>query len=368
MSTNTKIMAGIVVVAAIAGIVSVSRSRGPAPASKAPIKIAAVLGLTGYAAEDSLGVKRGIDLAVADLAAKGIAVHVDYQDDKTDPKQTVSAVQYLISTDKPAAIIGPIWSYLEDAAVPLLTQDKIVNYAPANTSEFTTGGPYDFHGAVKNQLIVPSAAQWLQAKNAKKVAIIISKDAWGDSVDKAFQAAVARAGGQVVLDDAILTDDNSASAMSADLAKAKSLGAEAIMFTGYDEEDVALVERRKELGFTAPVLAHTREYQELLSAKTVSPDELAGVDYLSVEVAPGFVAEYEKAYGQEPGNYSDRAYDGVMLLVQAIQNVPQADGDALVAYIRAHPYQGYAGLYQFDEKGDLKGGNWVIYPVIKRSP
>ena len=356
----------MVVVVVIVVIILSARSPKTTPGTNGPIKIGAVLGLTGYASVDSLNVKRGVDLAVADLAAKGVVVDVSYQDDKTDPKETVSAIQYLVANDKPQAIIGPIWSFLEDAGAPVLTQAKLVAFAPANTSEFTTGGPYIFHGAVKNEKIIQPIADWLRAKNIQRVAIIVSKDAWGLSVDSRFQAAAAAASSSIVLDDQILSQQDTASVTSSDITKAKSLKAQAILYTGYDEGATILAKKRTQLGFQVPTLVHGQFYGPLIDRGAVTKDEVKGTDVLEVPPSPDFVAKFKAQYGQVPGIYADRAYDGVMFLVDAIQHAPSTDGDALAEYIRTQThYQGYAGLYEFDAKGDLQGGSWTIDPVLK---
>lgn len=360
---KSSILWGIIVIAIIAIVIVVGMREQDKP--QAHIRLGAVLGLTGYAADDSMGVKRGVDLAVADLARKGVTVEVRYEDDKTDPKQTVSALQYMIATYKPQAVIGPIWSFLEDAGAPILTQHRLVGYAPADTTEFTMGGPYMLHGAVKNELIAEPAAGWLRDKKISKVAIIVGKDGFGSSVAKAFRNAAFQAGTKVVFDDAILGNGESGATMSTYLSKAKAAGAEAVLFTGYDEEAVVLAQRRPQIGFNVPVLAHTREYQRLLSGGTISESDVRGIDYISAENSPEFVAKFKAVYGQEPGNYSERAYDGAMMLVAAIQNATSTDGETLTAYIRSHPYQGYAGTYRFDQKGDLVGGGWIIHPVVK---
>jgi branched-chain amino acid transport system substrate-binding protein len=151
----------------------------PAPRS-AGIHIGAVLGLTGDAATDALNIKRGIDLAKDDLAKQGVEVEIVYQDDHTDPKQTVSAIRYLLSTAKPQAIIGPTWSFLEDAAAPVIAQEKIIAYAPADTSEFVNvRSPYQFHGAPRNALSVKPMVAWMLQHGSKRIAIITDSSAWG---------------------------------------------------------------------------------------------------------------------------------------------------------------------------------------------
>ena len=80
------------------------------------IRMGAVLSLTGQGATDAEEMRRGIELARTDLAKRGIAVDVVYEDDATDPKRTVAAFEKLARVDQVDFVVGPTWSFLGDAA------------------------------------------------------------------------------------------------------------------------------------------------------------------------------------------------------------------------------------------------------------
>ena len=356
----------LLVAVLIVGAILITFIRKPVVGEE--IRIGAVVSTSGDAAADGLNIKRGIDLAVADLAKKGVKVSVEYQDDQTDATKAVSAVQYLLSTFKPQVIVGPTWSFLEDATGPVIAGAKIVAYAPANTSEYTSAiSPYNFRGAPLNALAVGPMAEWLQVNNKSRVAIIYDKSPWGESVGKSFRDAVTRAGKTIVLEETTVPfGPDAASVTSLFLAKAKALNADVILWTGYDPEAVALVRKRAELNYNVPVIAQTTAYQALLSRKAVDPKEVNNMFYLAIPRSQEFVEKFEAAYGEEPGNYADRAYDGVMLLVEALQNSPTNDSDAISSYLHTKlKYQGYAGTYEFNENGDVKSGKWVILPIVE---
>ena len=356
----------ILVAVLILGALTVGFIRKPVAGGE--IRIGAVVSTSGDAAADGLSIKRGIDLAVADLAKDGVKVRVEYQDDQTDPTKAVSAVRYLLTTFKPHAIIGPTWSFLEDATGPVIAQEKIIAYAPANTSEYTSAiSSYNFRGAPLNSLAVGPMADWLQKNNKSRVAIIYDKSPWGESVGKSFRDAVAKAGKTVVLEETTVPfGPDAASVTSLFIAKAKALNADVILWTGYDPEAVALVHKRAELGYNVSVIAQTTAYQALLSRDAVDPSEVNNMFYLAIPRSQEFVEKFEATYGEEPGNYADRAYDGIMILVEALQNSPADDSDAISIYLHTKlKYQGYAGVYEFSENGDVKSGEWIILPIVE---
>lgn len=366
---KNKWLVGAVIVIIIVGILVYLKQNQKVSNSGETIRIGAVLGLTGQAATDSLNIKRGLDLAKSDLAKKGITVDINYQDDNADAKKTVSAVQFLISTYQPQAIVGPVWSYLEDAAGPVIATNKIVAYAPADTSEFVSArSPYNFRGAPQNALIRQPVADWLRANNKKRVAIIVDKAAFGASVEAPYRSAANDAGASVAYSEEIPTfSSDPVGLVTAALLKAKSANADVILWSGYEPESAALIKKKAELGLAnVPVIAIGNTLVSLLSRNAVNANELKGVYHISVPHNPDFVQKFKAVYGEAPGDYADRAYDGLMIIVNAIRNASQKNGDSIAAYIREDThYQGYGGLYEFNENGDVKGGTWVIQPITQ---
>src|SRR3989344_6019821 len=102
MKTTYKILIGIVVLVLVIFLFINNENK----ANASDVKIGAVLSLTGFGSSDSENIKRGMELAKEDLAKKGVIVNIDYQDDKTDPKETVTSVRFLASKN-PDAIVGP---------------------------------------------------------------------------------------------------------------------------------------------------------------------------------------------------------------------------------------------------------------------
>lgn len=333
------------------------------------IKIGAVLGLTGEAATDSLNVKRGLDLAKEDLASKGTNVEIYYQDDKTDPKQTVSAIQYLVTTIKPQTLVGPIWSFLDEAAVPVIAANKLVSYAPADTSEFVSGKSlYNFRGAPLNALLEEPLTEWLKANHKTRAALITSKDGWGVSVHKPFEEAARAAGAAVVVDETIQSFSPDAATIAATImTKIRAAHADVILWTGYEPDGVTIAKKREELGLNGVSLIDAGTILKTLASRNAITKKEAGNSYfIAVPTSEAFIAKFKAKYGEEPNSYADRAYDGLMILVDAIQHAPTGDGDSIALYMHDHThYQGYGGLYEFNENGDVKGGGWVIRPVVE---
>lgn len=354
---SKKIVLGIVIVflVALAGITL----SGP-DASDEAIVLGAVLSLSGSAAFDGESIKNGIDLAVFDLHNQGVAVDVIYEDDETNPKATVNAVQKLTSFDKPKAIIGPTWSFLGDAAAEALASHNLISYQPANTSEFVdVGRSTVFFGAVKNANKEKALADFFKDQDYKRVAIIIDGTAWGQSNIAPVTEAIRQNGGEVVYVEKIEGDDSTV--VSTSLTKIKHANADVIFWTGFLDAGSLILRKSHDLNLGIPIIGE--QLLGLGDNYEIAKDLDSGVYTINISDNNAFIEKYRSHYGQDPNDYADSAYDGLMILVEAIQNT-DGSTEAIADYLRNDlKYEGYAGTYEFDENGDIEGGEWIIRKV-----
>jgi branched-chain amino acid transport system substrate-binding protein len=357
MSKTAKIIIGIIVLALVVwGLISVNK-KAPAPTSTTSIKVGAVISLTGPAAINGLDIQRGMDLAKKDLAAKGIQVAIEYQDDQTDPKQSVNAVQQILAIGKPDVFVGPIWSFLLDSAVPVIDKAEVVSFSPCSSSEYINSkSPYVFYGYVRNALKAAPASAWLEQVGAKKVAVIVSKDAWGDSNEKAFNQAVTDSGAKVVLTEKIPFGGEFDS-LPTILTKVKAAGADAVLWTGYDDGATVFIKKMHEFKLDVPVLA-TDAFKSVTAKGVVALNPSDRVYVFDTPKNSTFADKFKTEYSIAPGECADTAYDGLMILADAIQN---HGSTPLANYLRSDVnYSGYAHDYKFDANNDVSGGEWVV--------
>lgn len=329
-----------------------------------PIVIGAVISQTGYAAVDGMNIKNGMDMAVEDLKKEGVNVKIVYEDDSTDPKQTVSAINKILLTEKPDAMVGPIWSFLIDAALPVINQNKIVTFVPSASSEVVNGkSPYIFYGTYKNIEEAGPLADFLQVNKVKNVAVVVSNDSWGASHIKGFTKAVEMAGGKVVIEEKISFGSDK-DVMPTVVAKIIKANPDAVLWTGYDEAATILTKRLQEQNYTKPIVAAASIMKGLVNRGIINPRSNDQIYTINIPMDEGFRAKYIAKYNQEPGISADSAYDGVMMLVKGIREGKK--GDDLAKYLRdGFTYKGYLGNYDFDEFGDVIGGKWVIKRLVK---
>lgn len=347
---------GVLVIVVIV-IILILVSTGGSEESKQGIKIGGVLSLSGQAAPDGESIKKGMELAKSDLAKQGIAIELVYQDDKTEAKDTVSAIQ-AIATQGVEAIIGPTWSFLGDAGVPVADRLKLVTVMPANTSEYVGArSPYAFFTATKVAKIEAPLTVWLKEHNIKKIAMIGNQGAWYENIEKVLTTSAQNAGAEMVFVERI-PFGSEAETLSTIIAKLKTKKFDLIFAEIDDEKGISVILKRfQELGIATPFMSVTTAVGKVL--RQAGAVEVKNDFYMiAPKASDEFKNKFKDYYGVNPGPYADSAYDSTMLLVDAIQH---RGNTSLADYLHTvTDYTGFAGEYKFDVNGDIIGGEWVV--------
>ncbi|MEX2410191.1 MAG: ABC transporter substrate-binding protein [Candidatus Paceibacterota bacterium] len=359
MNKTLKVVIWVVVIALVIwGIVAISNNNSPEISSDEPIKIGAVLSLTGPAAQDGESIRNGIELAKKDLAKDGIEVEIVYQDDKTEPADTVSAIN-VISSQNVEAIIGPTWSHLADAGIPVADNLGLVTVMPANTSEYVNAeSPYAFFTSLRIDQFVPELTKWLEQSGTQRIAVVRGQDAWYEVVELAVEKAVEAAGVEVVFSEKVPFGVDSAT-MATVVTKLKATGADLVFAELGDQQAVVnLFRKLQEQDYITDVMSVSTTVGLVISEGNVQIPDGSNVYVLAPKSSEVFADKYQEEYGITPPPYADRSYDSLMLLVKGIIEKGEM---SLVDYLREESsYEGFVGKYDFDENGDIAGGEWVI--------
>jgi len=135
----------VLVVAAVGIAVVVLRNRTPGKsdgtAGPTMVQIGAVLPLTGEVASYGTGSKEGVEFALeeANKAQTKYRFEATFEDSKGDPKTALSALQSLLATKRPMALIGENISSATLAMVPVIDAAKIVLVSPSASAPTLTG-------------------------------------------------------------------------------------------------------------------------------------------------------------------------------------------------------------------------------------
>ena len=294
----------------------------PAEKVDGPIKIGAVLPLTGTASPYGQNARQGIDLAIEEInAAGGIngrQIEIIYEDDATDPVKSLTATKKLIEVDEVQTIIGGVWDFLANAVIPEIDQKKVLLISPsALIDTITQKSPYFFvaHSPVAlNQEIFED---YLMQLPHKTVAAIVVNNPWGIAHLETLKDAVVATNSTLV--DERLVQNFDSNDISTELTKFKQLGPDAI-FVALNFNDMAnLMKKKIELSIHGSILAHENFISAITEGRIPASYSENVTIFKYSPASQEFTDKFIKKYEKNPEFVGDIAYDIVYSLKYSIE-------------------------------------------------
>jgi branched-chain amino acid transport system substrate-binding protein len=381
----------VVAVLVVAGCTTpASKTTGDGAAkAKAPIKIGAVLSLTGSYAGLGAPERNTLEMEVAAINAaggvNGAKIELFIEDDATDPAKAQAAAVKLIEQEKVVALIGATGTGqtmgmrgdVDRAGVPQVS----IAGGTVITAQFDK---LVFQTPWSNSLVVPFTLERLKKDGITKIAVIADSGGFGkDGVD-VIKKAVGAYGMTVVSEQLFNAGDTD---MTSQLTKIKASGAQAVVMWTAGKEAATVAANMKQLGMTVPLVgSHGNARKEFVTGagaaaegftfaagKVLSPEQY-GTSTAEYKVVKDFVDRYTKAYKAAPDTFAGHAYDAIHIIADAAGRV---EGDLTSTKLRdaiegTKGFVGIGGTFNFsatDHNGmkasdlvtyEVKGGEWTV--------
>ena len=210
MARQTKMILRIfLVVVVIVGFwYGVSR-KSPSVSVEEPIKIGAILMLSGKTASYGERAHRGFVLALEDIAQSVPALEIEilYEDSGYDPKKGLSAYQKLRDINDVSVVIT-MSSSVSLAISSLVNQDKVLQMAiAASTPDYTSEGDFTFRTTARAEVEDKELAKAV-ASHYSKIALLYTNDERGIGHRDAITVAIEKLGGEIIIEETMLPEDN----------------------------------------------------------------------------------------------------------------------------------------------------------------
>ena len=345
---------------------SVAAAGGASLDESNPIYLAATMPLTG-ADVYQWDVQRQVMLmAVNEVNAAGGVLGrkliLDCYDDAGNPQQGVTVIQGIVDDPKYVGLLGPAYSGVTLAALPITMEANIPQVTNASNSKITEQGATNiFINSINDSLMGPVAAIYLkETLGVNSVAIVHNKTTWGQGVTEKFQAKALELGMTVTSYQGVDVDQPDYSAV---LTKIKSENPGAI-YTGLYAEAGRFRKQMVALGMADIVFIGAeldgaeimdQAGNDLVGAYTISsaPDRNPATMNAATK---GFIERCQAAFGLNPEPWSFYAYDSVFVIADAINRAGSTEKQAVIAALRTTDMPGEAMeefRWSFDEKGRL---------------
>ena len=237
-------------------------------AAWAQIVIATAGPMTGQYASFGEQMRRGAEMAVADINAKGGVMGkklvLKVGDDACDPKQAVAVANQFVS-DKVVFVAGHFCSGSSIPASKVYTEEGILQMSPASTNPKLTdeGGPNVFRVCGRDDQQGMVAGTYIsQHFKGKKVAIVHDKTQYGKGLADETQKQLNKIGVKEVMYEAVNPKEKDYSAL---VSKLKQAGVEVIYYGGYHPEAGLIVKQSREQGFNAQLMSGVDDLVDKLS-------------------------------------------------------------------------------------------------------
>ena len=357
-------------------------SASPGAASGEPIKVGAVLSLTGTYAGLGEGEKNVIDMEVKRIndagGINGRPLEVIVEDDATDEAKAAAAAAKLIEQDEVVALLGATGSGQTMAMRGDVQRAGIPQVSMAGATAITNPvDPLVFSTPWSNLIVVPFTLQYLKDQGITKIGLISDSGGFGKDGQAVITAEAPDYGIEIVDDETFNPGDTD---MSAQLTKIKNSGAEAIVMWTAGAEAATIVKNARDLGIDLPVIGShgiaRREFIEgageaaegvVLPAGKILLPETYGEGTDAYTVATDFIDRYTAAYGEAPSTFAGYAYDALNLVVEAAKRVqgdltPEALRDQIEA---TSGWVGTGGTFNFtaEDHNGLTGDDLMMYQI-----
>jgi branched-chain amino acid transport system substrate-binding protein len=333
-----------------------------------PVKIGAVVPLTGRYAGLGTQVKPGYEIAVEDINAQGGVLmngvrrplELKLLDDESDPDKTVQRLESLASGDKVAIYLGGAGSDLHAAGAPMGDKNKIpyLGIAFALYDIHQKGLKYLFSPFPKSPDIGRGLFELVsslpQAERPTRFAIFHEKTDWGLEQAKYYTEYAQKGGYQIFLDEEYAPG---AKDFSDIILRAKSAGADALLGMPNPPDGMAIVKQMKELDWSPKLVFLVRAPDVPTWGENLGKDG----DYVmympgwhNAAKYPGVAelnAKYQARFNRPADVLTGPAYTAVQIAADALQRAGTTDGEKLRDALAQTNMTTVAGSVKFNPDG-----------------
>lgn len=360
------------------------------PAS-AQIKIGAVLSVTGPASFLGDPEKKTLEMYVDTINAKGGVngqkLQLVIYDDGGDANNARTFATRLVEEDKIAAMVGGTTTGTTLAMMPVFEEAQIPFISLAGSVQIVEPvRKWVFKTPHTDRMACEKIFADLRHRKLTAIAIISGTGGFGKSMSHECHNVAGQYGIQIIHDETYGPRDSD---MTPQLTNIKNTaGVQAVVNTGFGQGPAIVTRNYRQLGITLPfyqshgvaskqfidLAGPAAEGVRLPAAAILVAEKLPNGDPQK-PVVVNYSREYQQKTGQPVSTFGGHAYDGLMILTQAMQRAKSADKAQVRDEIeKTKGYIGTGGIVNMsptDHLGlnlsafrmlEIKNGDWTLVP------
>lgn len=330
-----------------------------------PIKIVAVLTLSGAAADAGASALKGLQLGVEQINHRGgvltHALELAHEDDGGDAIRAGEITRRLANPESVDVFIGGSSAQTGIAIAAIAERARIPFIALGGSSSITPGSRrWSFQASPTERHVIARVMADMAKRGYKRIGLIAEAGAFGDpgrhevrDLTDPQGLGMRKYGIRLGFDVVYQPGTPSISAQLAALRGAADLNA--LLVYGQVEGGALVMQELARLGVTLPVYqSHGAAGHDFLKLAGAAAEGvlLPGSPLLVADTLPGndrrkaarteFAAAFRERFGEAPSSIAGYAYDALQIAVEAIKRVSTSDFEAVRRSIELT--QGYAGV------------------------
>jgi len=338
----------------------------PGPDARAqPVNIADVVELSGGGASNGINWRQGLELAAAEINAKGgllgHPVELSHFDTQTNPGVSRAMVQKALDGD-PFVIMGPIYSGSVKVNMALAQRAEVPQFVGAQAGDLTEAGDaFLFRANISQALGMTKIADYIENRmKAKKIAIVWVNNDFGKGGRDILKKKMAERGIEVVVDRPI---EYGSLDFTPEILKIRDSGAD-VVFPYMTAEDTArFILSYRKLGAPQPLVGETTLLQQDV-IDLVGRAADGARSHLSLTAdAPDramadFRARFVQRFGKVPDHNAIASYTALYAVKAMVERIGKLDRREMArqfhgATIKRTQEPGILLDSTWDAKGDL---------------
>ncbi len=326
--------------------------------------------LTGSQAKNGQDLKEGSTLAIEEWNEKGGVlgrkVELVLRDDEAAEKNATVVAGELVD----AGVVGVVGHFNSGVTLPaseIYHEHGVPCITPASTNVPVTERGYRevFRVCGRDDDQARVAADFVaNVLKPKRVAILDDRTSYGQGLAEDFVRALGDRV-PVAFHEGFQSNETN---FRPYVEKVKSSGADLLYFAGIYTQGAPLLIEARSMGITIPMMSGdgVHGYQKDFLDRVGAGAEGTITTFANTQAAPGypaFVEKYRKRFSAEPGPYAIYSYIAANALLDAVRLAGSTDHANVIEALHANEFETPAGKIRFDEKGDVRGIEYIVWVV-----
>jgi branched-chain amino acid transport system substrate-binding protein len=346
--------------AAAAALLAAATHAGAAP--KEPLRVGALLAVTGPASFLGAPEARTLEMLVQELNAQGGVdgrkIELLVKDTGGDPAKAVSFAKQLMEEDRVFAIIGPATSGETLAIKPIVEEGRTLLLSCAAAEVIVNPiASHVFKVAPKDSYAAEMIFRRMKKMGVKRIGFLSSNTGFGKAGKEQVEKLAPAHGIEIAVSEVY---DKAATDLTAEVTKLKAANVQAVLNWSIEPAQAIVIKNARQIGLAVPIFqshgfaniqyaraAGAAAEGVIFPASRVVVAEALPEKHPQKPVVASYKKGYEGRYKEDVSTFGGHAWDALMILVRAVKEAGLDRDQVRGAIENMKGFVGTAGVFNF---------------------